>query len=234
MIKLCLGIAMLINCDIGERGVAHPIDDQLISYIDIANIACGGHAGCQESVNYYFSLAKKHNIKVSVHLSYPDKTHFGRVPIDIKNKDLLHALDQQYLLLSEVKTLKLHGALYNIANNNRQLAQLLIRWAKEAGIQEILAPHNSEIERCAKDINILYEVFLDRQYVYHSHRLSLKNRAEPGAVIDNIEDALQQYHHFKQHIVMIDNTAHTIQSHTACIHSDSDNALALIKAIKNV
>ena len=42
---------MLINCDIGERGVAHSIDDKLMSMIDIANIACGGHAGNKESIN---------------------------------------------------------------------------------------------------------------------------------------------------------------------------------------
>ena len=47
---------LLVNCDLGERGIAHPIDDQLIKYIDIANIACGGHAGDQQSVDYYVGI----------------------------------------------------------------------------------------------------------------------------------------------------------------------------------
>lgn len=49
---------LLINCDLGERGVAHPIDDRLVDYIDIANIACGGHAGDKASVDYYVNLCK--------------------------------------------------------------------------------------------------------------------------------------------------------------------------------
>ena len=64
---------MLINCDIGERGIGHNIDDTLMSMIDIANIACGGHAGDVKSVEYYRKLAKQNGVKVTAHLSYPIK-----------------------------------------------------------------------------------------------------------------------------------------------------------------
>jgi len=225
---------MLINCDIGERGVAHKIDDQLMEHIDIANIACGGHAGCKQSVKHYYDLAKKQGIKASVHLSYPDQKNFGRVVMDIDDTALLNSLDQQYKLLSEVKTLKLHGALYNEANVNPPLARLLINWAKTAGIKEILTPQNSEVAKYSDSIDVIFEVFLDRQYIYMDDHLSLKNRKEPDALITDTDEVIVQYKNFSQNFVMINAKKHRIKADTACIHSDSDNALELIRAIKSV
>ena len=63
---------MLINCDIGERGADHPQDRELMAYIHIANIACGGHAGDETSIEAFRALAEKHEVEVSAHLSYPD------------------------------------------------------------------------------------------------------------------------------------------------------------------
>ena len=240
---------MLINCDIGERGPAHAVDDQLMAYIDIANIACGGHAGNEQSVEYYYSLVKKSGVKPSVHLSYPDQKNFGRDVMDIDNKTLLKSLDQQYKLLDEVKTLKFHGALYNEANINKKLAQILMNWAKSVGIREVLSPDNSEIARCcsysataegsyhaegADQIKVIHEVFLDRQYIYENNNLSLKSRKKTNALITNTDDAVKQYQNFINGFLIIDGKEYKIRSDTGCIHSDSDNALELLRAIKSV
>lgn len=240
---------MLINCDIGERGPAHAIDDQLMAFIDIANIACGGHAGSKQSVEYYYSLAKISGVKPSVHLSYPDQKNFGREVMHIDNKTLLNSLDQQYKLLDEVKTLKFHGALYNEANMNRKLAQVLVNWAKSVGFREVLSPHNSEITRCCSNsataedssnaddfgqIKVIHEVFLDRQYVYEHNNLSLMSRKQPNALITNRDNAIKQYQNFINGVLVIDDKEYKIKSDTGCIHSDSDYALELIRAIKSV
>jgi len=228
---------MLINCDIGERGVAHVIDDQLMAYLDIANIACGGHAGDQYSADYYKALAKKHAVKISVHLSYPDKINFGRELMAIDDKALLNSLDQQYKLLSDVKTLKLHGALYNEANRNKQLAQLLISWAESAGIKEVLSPQNSEIAKAcyqAERINIIHEVFLDRNYNYRDNSLCLKSRNEAGAMIEHTSEAIKQYQNFCNGLLIIDSKEYKIRADTGCVHSDSVNALELLRALKGV
>ncbi len=230
---------MLINCDIGERGPAHRVDDQLMAAIDIANIACGGHAGNEQSVAYYYALAKKHGVEPSVHLSYPDRQNFGREVMAIDDKTLLQSLDQQYELLSEVSTLKFHGALYNEACINRPLAQLLMSWAKNAGIKAVLTPQNSEIARyCQTDdncqIRVINEVFLDRQYIYTDSSLRLKSRQEPDALITDTEAALKQYQNFTNDRLVIDNKAYRIKADTGCLHSDSDNVLQLLGAIKGV
>lgn len=228
---------MLINCDIGERGVAHAVDDQLMAAIDIANIACGGHAGNEQSVAYYYALAQQHGVRVSVHLSYPDRQNFGRERIEIDDKTLLKSLDQQYEYLSEVKTLKFHGALYNEANINKELAKLLMNWAKDVGIEAVLTPQGSAIARyCQADtqIVVIHEVFLDRQYIYTDNSLRLQSRKEPDALLTSTEEAVKQYQNFNRECLVIANKEYKIKADTGCIHSDSDNALQLLAAIKRV
>ena len=237
---------MLINCDIGERGVGHTRDDELMQHIDIANIACGGHAGNAQSVEYYCALAKAHGVKISAHLSYPDPVNFGRSAMTMDDKALLDSLDEQYALLSEIKTLKLHGALYNEANINRPLAQLLMNWAKSAGIKEVLAPEHSEVaifidkhinefaDEPEDKISVIHEVFLDRRYVYENNALQLMSRRHVDALITNTDEAIKQYQNFLNHRLEIDNEQYNIRAVTGCIHSDSDNSLELICAIKNV
>ena len=107
---------MVVNCDIGERGVNHPTDLKLMTLISTANIACGGHAGDRESVDAFCALADKNNVTVSAHLSYPDKENFGRISMKIDPERLADSLSEQYELMPPaVKRIKFHGALYNDA-----------------------------------------------------------------------------------------------------------------------
>ena len=224
---------MLINCDIGERGVAHKIDDALMKLIDISNIACGGHAGDKESVDYYCSLAKENRVKISAHLSYPDKKNFGRVVLDISENELLKGLDMQYDLISDIKTLKLHGALYNEANVNQVLASSLIQWSKKAGITEVLTPYDSCVEKACEqeEINVLHEVFLDRTYIYENGILKLSPRSNKDALITDLKEAKLQYEDFLNGHINLDGNLHKLIADTGCIHSDSNNALEIAQAL---
>ena len=83
-------------------------------------------------------------------------------------------------------------------------------------------------------IKVIHEVFLDRQYIYEHNSLSLKSRKKPNALITNTDDAIKQYQNFINGFLVIDGKEHKVKSDTGCIHSDSDNALKLIRAIKSV
>lgn len=221
---------MLINCDIGERGIAHNIDDTLMSMIDIANIACGGHSGDIKSVEYYTNLAKKNSVKITAHLSYPDKTNFGRKVLDISEAELLKSLDEQYALMSDVKTIKFHGALYNEANINENLAKLLLKWLEKNKIQEILTPFNSLLSTLSSNMKILHEAFLDRRYIIKDQSLQLSPRSLPDAVITDPKLALKQFHEIKSGQLL----NQVLKAQTLCLHSDNTNALEILKAIKSV
>ena len=221
---------MLINCDIGERGIAHEIDDKLMGMIDIANIACGGHAGDRESVNYYTGLAKLHRVKITAHLSYPDKTNFGRKVLDISEKKLLKSLDAQYTLISDVKTVKFHGALYNEANINEGLAKALLKWLSSNDIEEILTPSNSLLNTLESNIKVLHEAFLDRTYILKDDKLQLSPRTLSNAVITDPILALEQFHKIKSGQLL----DQSLQADTLCLHSDNVNALKILETIKSV
>jgi UPF0271 protein len=221
---------VLINCDIGERGVAHEVDDQLMTMIDIANIACGGHAGDIKSIEYYTNLAKQHSVKITAHLSYPDKANFGRKVLNISKKELLKSLDEQYDLISDVKTVKFHGALYNEANINEDLALLLLQWLEVNEVQEILTPSNSALNRLNSNLKVLYEAFLDRSYVIKDDILQLSPRAQPNAIITDPETALKQFHAIQDGLLL----NQVLKADTLCLHSDNTHALKILEAIKGV
>jgi UPF0271 protein len=240
---------MLLNCDIGERGIEHTDDLKLLEYIDIANIACGGHAGNKQSARSFYARAKEFGVIPTLHLSYPDVENFGRLSLDIPASDLLKSLSSQRSVLPEVTIAKFHGALYHDCAYRKDLAERTVDWLAEHGIEQLLAPPDSWISRLAlaSAISVYAEGFIDRRYVTREHtsKLSLMDRKEPGACINTIQEAIAQ----SENIItrnavearIIDRDGRltnrtesvSLKVETLCIHSDSSIALPLAKAFAN-
>ena len=231
-----------INCDIGENGAGSPVDDEIMQYINIANIAAGGHAGDIKSVKYYRELAEKNNVKVSVHLSYSDKDNFGRKSLDISYKDLETSLNKQYELMPDIKTIKLHGALYNDCWTNKKLANFVCKWMKSKDIIEVIAPESSALaDLCKQDnIKVIAEVFAERnyQYITSDKILKLIPRTNKYAIIENCDSAVNHVREILKNKAVnafIDDSSEQklfpVKSDTFCVHSDSSIALELIKKI---
>jgi UPF0271 protein len=221
-----------INCDIGEQGLYNKIDTQLMQYVDIANIACGGHAGDSETIKYYYDLAIKNNITVTAHLSYPDKSSFGRKKMNIGLDSLLNSLQKQYQTLN-VGAVKFHGALYHEVNVDHELASSICEFLQQNQVKTIIAPELSILSTLCTNlgINVLYEGFMDRKYTYKNGSLILVPRAESGSVIHSIKQAISQYNQLRNQKIMIENITYPIKVDTLCIHSDSPIALDLMKEI---
>ncbi|MBK2356378.1 5-oxoprolinase subunit PxpA [Francisella hispaniensis] len=225
---------LLINCDLGERGVAHAIDDRLVDYIDIANIACGGHAGDKASVDYYVNLCRRKNVKITAHISYPDKQNFGRKVIDIDHSVLCESFDQQFALFDdEIKAIKPHGALYNQLNVDQELARTFIQWCIKNNIEELLVSPFGAVAEHAKEkgIKTIKESFAERGYMLDNNNPMLIPRGQPNAEIDDVILAVEQYNQLKQGFIKITGEKITFKSQTICIHSDSKIALELAKEL---
>ena len=178
---------MKINCDIGERGIDNLTDLALMKLIDIANIACGGHAGDQQSVDFFRDLAQRNNVLITAHLSYPDKKNFGRLSMAISKEHLLSSLDAQYSLLRDVKAVKFHGALYNDLNNNAQLANWIFEWLQINKIQLLLCPQNSILASlCQGQIKVMPELFAERAYIYENNQFALMPRGSMALYCINL------------------------------------------------
>ncbi|GMN89906.1 5-oxoprolinase subunit PxpA [Francisella sciaenopsi] len=226
---------LLINCDLGERGVAHPIDDKLVGYIDIANIACGGHAGNKESVDYYVKLCRDCNVKITAHISYPDRENFGRKVIDIDYDTLCSSFDEQFALFDgEIKAIKPHGALYNELNVNHELAKIFVEWCLKNDIKELVVSPFGIVAEYAKEksIKTIKESFAERGYMLDSiNNPMLIPRGQPNAEIHDVVEAIKQYNQLKQGFITIDDQNILFESQTICIHSDSKIALELAQQL---
>lgn len=239
---------ILINCDIGERGADHPVDVELMDHIGMANVACGGHAGDAESVAAFLKKAQQKGVKVAAHLSYPDRKNFGRITMAISREDLCESLNRQMDLMPLVRTVKFHGALYNDANVDRELAGLLAEWMKTRGIMEVVAPFDSELAAASKalGLKVISEAFAERRYQYDpvKGRLALVARNRSHASIKDCDEAVEQVRGImksgKVRAHMGDDEGNLatknvpIEAETICIHSDSEIALELAKRLEAV
>ncbi|UCF98926.1 MAG: LamB/YcsF family protein [Spirochaetaceae bacterium] len=240
--------SILINCDIGERGAQHPLDRELMRYIHIANIACGGHAGDGASIAAFRQLAEDNGVGVSAHLSYPDRKGFGRVRMSISPEELLKSLSAQRNLMPDVRMVKFHGALYNESCRDAELAMMLANWLVAESVATVLAPDRSEMARACTTLGIavLAEGFCERRYRYdpEADRLELVNRSKDYASILEIDQAVQQARSMvrdkrvravvEKSDGVLDYRWLPVRAQTICIHSDSPLSLELVKHLREI
>ena len=121
---------MKLNCDLGE-GFA--CEGAVMPFIDQANIACDAHAGSMELMRQTVILARKLRVSIGAHPGYPDRENFGRFDLDISDEELTSSISDQIFCLANIveeqncniSHVKPHGALYNNAAINEQLATLI-------------------------------------------------------------------------------------------------------------
>jgi 5-oxoprolinase (ATP-hydrolysing) subunit A len=234
---------ILINCDIGERGVENTTDLAIMPHIHIANVACGGHAGDDNSARFFADLARRHAVIVAAHLSYPGRENFGRTSMEIDRPALVASLDAQMARLPGVAWVKFHGALYNDACAREPLAKTLADWAARRRITHILTPGDSALSTASRDrgLHVVAEFFAERRYALDEHgRLHLVPRSKPYASIHDCGEALEQVRRFVEtggiEAIAAEHPdgsfttrPHPISAETICVHSDSPIALDLIQ-----
>ncbi len=228
-----------INADVGE-GIGN--EAQLLPLISSCNIACGGHAGDEETMIKVIKLAKEHRVKIGAHPSFPDKENFGREVIDISHtalfaavknqiKALLRVCREEQALLHHVKP---HGALYNLAAKDKSTAQVIVEVMKRFHQPlNLYVPYGSVIAEVAKreNIAITYEAFADRNY---NEDLSLVSRKLPNALITNSDEMFEHVHNMVVHqkVKCVSGVEVSIQAATFCIHGDNPNALKLASDLR--
>lgn len=227
-----------INCDVGE-GVNN--EAALMPYIQFCNIACGGHAGDEDLMNAVVDLAIKHQVKIGAHPSYPDKENFGRTSIIIEPEKLKNSIQNQINSLkniveekgSTLHHIKPHGALYtDIAKSKAMAMQFLDIISPYKNKVKLFVPFNSEIEKCAlkAGFSIIYEAFADRNY---NDDLSLVSRNQKDAVMTNSDLIFNHVYEMlnTNKVTTISGKKTPIKAATFCVHSDTKNAIEIVKNI---
>jgi len=239
---------LLLNCDLGESFGAWKmgLDDQVMPFIDQANIACGFHAGDPVVIKKTLLAAKRNNVQVGAHPSYPDISGFGRRSMKIPPVEIIALLQYQIAALTgmatnlgiEVQYVKPHGALYN-----DMMADGHIRSAVMEAIAEchqplafmLQATPDAEIHRQeaqAFGLDVLFEAFADRCYDDNGALLS---RAKEGAVHSR-EKMLEQVVQLQEQGTVTTISGHQLelQADSLCVHGDNMDGVNAIEKIRQL
>jgi len=233
-----------INCDLGEKSKYHSIknDPELLNIVNSANVACGYHAGDEDTMNTVIKISKMNGVSIGAHPSFNDPENFGRKRIDLDLSEIQKLIIDQYEILQtiaekhnqNVTHIKPHGALNNMACEDLELAKIIAKTIKDINKDIIyLVPTGSKMEIAASklNMNIACEIFADRNYEDDGNLIS---RKKPNALIVEPNQA-------KKHVLnMIENQSINCLSgkqipctiDSICIHGDNDNSLIIARSIK--
>src|SRR5258707_773739 len=137
-----------LNCDLGElpEAIADGTQQALLRSITSANVACGGHAGDAQTMRTTIEQAVRAGVAIGAHPGYPDRANFGRLELDMPLEALAASVCEQVRALAEIAAacgarlihVKPHGALYNQAVKNRDLAAAIAAGvAKAVGLDPL-------------------------------------------------------------------------------------------------
>ena len=234
-----------INCDLGEKSKHHSNkhDPDLLEIVNSANIACGYHAGDEETMNQVVQISRKNGVSIGAHPSFNDPENFGRERMNLSSNEIKKLLIDQYELLQKIASnhgdkvthIKPHGALNNMACEDLELSTTIAKVIN--GIDKdliYLVPTGSKMEEAAKKFNmkIACEIFADRNYEDDGNLVS---RKKSHALITDPEEA-------KKHVLKMVKTQ-ALNCHSGkqipceidsiCIHGDNLSSLATAKSIRD-
>jgi UPF0271 protein len=235
-----------LNCDMGESFGRYTLghDKEMMTYISSANIACGFHAGDPNIMDQTVKLALEHNVSIGAHPGFHDLQGFGRRKIQITPEEAYQLIIYQVGALQgfvqanggKLHHVKPHGALYNMAAVDKELAEAIALAIYRIDPEIVLyGLSNSELTKAGEAIGlkVAHEVFADRTYQQDG---TLTPRNMPNALITSEEAAIQQVVKMvkEQKVTTVDNHEMDIRADTICLHGDGRSALSFAKRIHEV
>lgn len=227
-----------LNCDMGE-GIGN--DEAIMPFITSANIACGFHAGSSDMIRKTIDLALQHNVYIGAHPSFRDKENFGRKEMYLPPEKLYAIVLEQLIkidLIAKEKGatlhhVKPHGALYNMAAREIEMARIITQAVKDFNDELILYGLSNSFlitEAKALGLKTLSEVFADRTY---DDGGKLTPRSKANALIENEEQSIQQVLQMVKKGIVISTSGKNISiiAETICIHGDGKYAVRFAEKI---
>jgi len=233
-----------LNADMGESFGPWPMGDDagLLGIVSSANIACGAHAGDPDVMAQTMRLAHENGVGIGAHPGFPDLAGFGRRRMQMPLPSLQNAIRCQLgaslgmakALGAEVRHLKLHGALANMASEDEELAlacyEAALSVAPEIIIMVIAATAQ---DRAVRQLNcrVACEIFADRAY---NDDATLVDRSLPGAVIHDARIAGMRMVDMVQSQSIVTETGKRIETpiDTICCHGDTPHAVAIAASVR--
>ncbi len=236
-----MNIVIDLNADLGEseQAIVNGRDFELMRYVTSANVACGGHAGDRSTMEQVIRVARESGVSVGAHPSYPDRVHFGRLPMVISAPNLEQSLCAQITALCEVADqsgmkvshVKPHGALYHATNRDPEIARTFARAVINVDRKLfVVGQAKGRSLQLWKDMGLrcASEAFADRSYEPDG---TLRERSLGGAVIEDARVAAEQAIQIAIHhrVRTAAGSYLELRADTLCIHSDTPGAVDIAR-----
>ncbi|KXG42945.1 LamB/YcsF family protein [Tepidibacillus infernus] len=233
-----------LNSDLGESYGNYRIgnDDEVLKYITSANIACGYHAGDHNVMMKTVKKAKELGVGVGAHPGFPDLSGFGRREIRMSPEEIYNMMIYQIGALLgvansqkvSVQHVKPHGALYNMASKNKEMAMAIAKAVKDLDKELVLfALAGSELYKAGVEhgLKVAQEVFADRTYQPDG---TLTSRLQPNAIIHDLDFAVERVIRMVKEgkVRAVNGEDIDIQADTICVHGDEPQALSFVKTLR--
>jgi UPF0271 protein len=235
-----------LNCDMGEmpEAIADGTQEALMRSITSANITCGAHAGDEETMRLTIEQALRFGVAVGAHPGYADRENFGRLELKMSAAEVANSVYEQVRALAEIAEscgvrvvhVKPHGALYNQAVKDRELAGAIAdgvaRWNRQVVLVGLAGSLMLEVFRGA-GFAVAAEAFADRRYEPDG---TLRSRKFEDALIRDPESAARQALGMVERGVVraSDGSDVAVAPQTICIHGDTPGAPAIAAEVARV
>jgi len=232
-----------VNCDMGElpAAIADGTQESLMASLTSVNIACGGHAGDERTMRTTVEQALRWKLAIGAHPGYADRANFGRVELQLSANEIADSVYGQVCALAKIAAgcgarvvhVKPHGALYNQAVKNRELAKAIAegvaKWDKDTVLVGLAGSPMLKVFREA-GFAVAAEAFADRRYEADG---TLRSRTFEDALIRNPEEAAWQALGIAERGIVIasDGSEVSADAQTLCIHGDTPGAPAIAAAV---
>jgi len=242
-------MAIRLNCDMGESFGIWKMgnDEEIMPFIDMANLACGFHASDSITMNRSVVLAKKYNVIIGAHPSYQDLVGFGRRSMLCSLEEIKSIILYQLGALSAfckaqgtaVSYVKPHGALYNDMMRDENIFKAVLNavssFDKNIRVMILSGPKNEAYDYTSKlyGIGLIYEVFADRNY---NDDGTLVSRMNENAVIEDELEVVDRIKNLKDKgfLYSVNGQKLFLKTDSICVHGDNEKALEFIKLLKKV
>ncbi|HKE34996.1 MAG TPA: 5-oxoprolinase subunit PxpA [Candidatus Acidoferrum sp.] len=232
-----------LNCDMGElpEAIADGTQEALLRSITSANVACGGHAGDERTMHTTIEQAMRAGVAVGAHPGYPDRENFGRLELKMSAEAVANSIYEQVRALAGVAAkcgaklvhVKPHGALYNQAVKNRELAEAIAQGvAKLSKDLVLMGLAESPMLGVFREAGfaVAAEAFADRRYEPDG---TLRSRKFENALIRDPAEAAKQALSIAQRgmVTAHDGTVVKLTAQTICIHGDTPGSVQIAVAV---
>lgn len=234
---------MDLNCDLGEvpQAVVDGTQEALMAWVTSANVACGGHAGDERTMEATVRQAVRHGVCVGAHPGFPDPANFGRLEVAMDSDGIASTVHEQVARLDRIAQscgailghVKPHGALYNLAARDgvvaRAIAQGVARWRRDVVLVGLAGSAMLEAFR-EEGFQVAAEAFADRAYEADGR---LRPRRLPGAVIGDPQSAAAQAVRIAraQQVLATGGDEIPLEAQTICLHGDTPGCVAIAAAV---